>query len=327
MARGYTHLSYEERVVIRALRKLGKGIREVSRELGRAPSTVSRELFRNEQFVGTRVIYPIHAQYKANGRRRRAYWKPRLKSKRNQRYIERKLQAGWSPETIAGRMRRCGQVDAVSHEAIYQWIYRQRLDLRDCLVRHHKRRKKRGQSKRHSKPHIAQATPLCQRPQAANDRQEFGHWEADSMVSKANTTAVHVVLERVSRKVCLSRIEANKASKVKSALVRRLSRFPPQLRASITYDNGHENAHHRVVNQALRTSSYFCAPYRSWEKGSVENIIGRIRRTFPKGTDLNKVSLQALKRLERNLNATPRKCLHFQTPMEVFAHHRVALQC
>jgi transposase, IS30 family len=117
MAKNYTHLQYEERVEIRTLLKHDKSLREISRELGRAPSTVSRELRRNEQFAGTRVIYPRFAQMKANGRRRRSYRKPRLKTRLLQRYVVRKLRDGWSPRVIAGRLKHLHREVTVSHEA------------------------------------------------------------------------------------------------------------------------------------------------------------------------------------------------------------------
>ncbi len=329
MARKYIHIRYEERVVIGVLSKQGKSLREMSRELSRAPSTISRELKRNEQFADTRVIYPIYAQMKANGRRRRSYRKPRLRSKKMQRHVEAKLRLGWSPETIAGRLKvkHKSSCDRVSHEAIYQWVYGVRPDLREYLVRHHKRRKKRGQRKTHTKPHITNKTPVSERPESVRTRNVAGHWESDSMLSSGTNDALHVVIERTSRRVCLSGLKNNTAEAVKRALTRRLMRFPAKLRKSVTYDNGSENSEHMAINHALGTKSFFCAPFHSWEKGSVENIIGRIRRTLPKRTNLSQLSLQALKRLERELNNTPRKCLQFKTPMEVFKKLAVALQC
>ncbi len=329
MAENYTHLSYEERVEIRVLRKQGMSLRKVAREIDRSPSTISRELKRNEQFSGTRVIYPKYAQMKANGRRKRSYRKPRLKSKKTQRYVEAKLRAGWSPETIAGRLEAEGRdtSERVSHEAIYQWVYSVRLDLRDFLVRHHKRRKRRGQSKKHSKSHIANRTPISERPASVEKRIIPGHWESDAMLSSGTMDALHVVIERTSRRVCLTLLENNTARATKEALTKRLGKFPAALRKSITYDNGSENSDHIATNDILGTKSFFCAPFHSWEKGSVENIIGVIRRTFPKGTNLKTIPAGGLPLLEERLNNLPRKCLQYRTPMEVFKAQRVALQC
>jgi IS30 family transposase len=329
MTETYTHLSYEERVEIRVLRKQGMSLRKVSREIRRSPSTISRELKRNEQFSDTRVIYPKYAQMKANGRRKRSYRKPRLKSLKVQRHVESKLRQGWSPETIAGRLKAQGKdpSERVSHEAIYQWVYETRPDLRDCLVRHHKRRKKRGQSKKHSKSHIPNRTPISERPASVGARNVPGHWESDAMLSSGSVGALHVAIERTSRRVCLTLLENNTARATKEALTKRLGKFPAELRKSITYDNGSENSDHAATNKELGTASFFCVPFHSWEKGSVENLIGVIRRTLPKGTNLQTVPAGRLALLEKRLNNLPRKCLHYQTPMEVFRAHRVALQC
>lgn len=327
MAENYTHLSYEERVVIRVLRKQEKSLREISRELCRAPSTVSRELKRNEQFAGTRVIYPIYAQMKATGRRRRAYRKTRLKTRALQRYVVRKLELGWAPMVIAGRLKRLGRKVTVSHEAIYQFIYSKRRDLRHKLARHHMRRKRFGQSKKfRNKTPIPGRISINERSASVNARTQVGHWEGDLMVSKSEKDAVHVLVERKSRRVCLSKISDRTAPTVRKKVISRLRRFPSHYRKTITYDNGKENVEHQRVNGVLGTKSFFTDPYASWQKGSVENAIGIVRRTYSKRTNLAEISLQALKRLERQLNNTPRKCLQFRTPMEVFKNPGVALQ-
>lgn len=328
MTNNYTHLSYEERVVIQVMRQQGKSIREVSRELSRDPSTISRELRRNEQFADTRVIYPIYAQMKANGRRKRAYRKPRLKTRTLQSYVVRKLQQGWSPQVIAGRLKHLKRKVTVSHEAIYQFVYSQRLDLCTFLVRHHKRRKRFGQSKKFAnKTPIPGRISINERPATVMERKQLGHWEGDLMVARAEQDAVHVLIERKSRRVCISKISDRTAATVRKKTISRLKCFPARCRKTITYDNGKENVEHQKVNAVLGTTSYFTDPYASWQKGSVEHVIGIVRRTYPKRTNLSAVSSQALKRLERKINHTPRKCLQFRTPMEVFNNAGVALQC
>jgi IS30 family transposase len=328
MAREYKQLNYEDRVEIRARLRAGESIRKISRGLSRAPSTICRELKRNEQFANTRVIYPIYAQMKANGRRRRSYRKPRLKSVELQAYVIDRLKAGWSPMVISGRLKYLGNTTTVSHEAIYQFIYACRPDLRDCLARHHRRRKRFRQSKKFSgKPLIPHRIGINERPASVASRTRIGHWEGDLMVSKAGLEAVQVLLERKSRMVLLSKIDNKKAQTVRKTIISKLKKVPAQYRKTITYDNGKENVEHHLVNEALGTRSYFADTYASWQKGSVENVIGIIRRTYPKKTNIGKIPLQELSLLERRLNSTPRKCLQFRTPMEVFNDRGVALQC
>ena len=143
----YKHLSYEERIIIGQKRKEGSPLAESGRLLGRASSTISREIRRNEQFAGTRYWYAVHAQMKANGRRRRSYRKERLRSKQLQEQVEERLREGWSPQQIAGRMKQQKRPERISHEAIYQWIYSQRGDLRECLAWGRRRRYRRGPAK------------------------------------------------------------------------------------------------------------------------------------------------------------------------------------
>lgn len=328
MQNNYTHLSYEERVVIRVMRKEEKSLREISRALDRAPSTVSRELKRNEQFAGTRVIYPDYAQMKANGRRRRAYLKPHLKTRSLQRYVIGRIEQGWSPMVIAGRLKHLGRKVTVSHEAIYQFIYSKRKDLCDKLVRHHKRRKRFRQSKKfRNKTPIPGRISINERPASIATREQSGHWEGDLMIAGHEQDALQILAERKSRVVFLSKMPDKKAATTSKKIIARLRRLPPSQRKSITYDNGKENVDHQIVNRTLGTKSYFADPYASWQKGTVENIIGIVRRTYPKGTSISKISLQELKLLERRLNSTPRKSLQFRTPMEVFRAKGVALQC
>jgi transposase, IS30 family len=204
----------------------------------------------------------------------------------------------------------------------------ERPDLRCCLARHHMRRKRFGQSKKfRNKTPIPRRISIKERPAAVARRKEIGHWEGDLMVARSGRAAVHVLVERVTRRVCLSKISDRTAPTVRRKIISRLKAFPEHCRKTITYDNGKENVEHQVVNDSLGTKSYFADSYAAWQKGSVENSIGIVRRKYPKGTDLSTLSLQALKRLERQLNNTPRMCLQFQTPMEVFRTRSVALHC
>jgi IS30 family transposase len=316
MATKYEHLSYEERVLLCQWKKEGHSIREMSRRLTRAASTVSRELRRNKH---EQKDYSSHtAQFFTRRRRSESYSKPRLKTKWHQAYVRRKLIAGWSPEQIAGRLRVLGHEPQISHEAIYQYIYDEKPELSRFLLRHHAKRKKFRQSKKKKKTSIPQRTPISSRPADVWKRNEFGHWESDLMVSACNASAVQVTVERKSRLVRLRHLKGRTAAENARELIQSLSGIPKQLLKTLTYDNGPENSQHRLVNQALGTQSYFCDQYASWQKGTVENSIGRLRRRLKKQSNLATLSLQALKRLERQMNQTPRKCLQFRTPMEVW---------
>ncbi|MCH7521351.1 MAG: IS30 family transposase, partial [Candidatus Marinimicrobia bacterium] len=157
------------------------------------------------------------------------------------------------------------------------------------------------------------------RPEIANDRLQFGHWESDSMMSKTGyPTPAHVLVERKTRCTKITKLKAKTSKQTRRAINRRLCRSHQGARRSITYDNGSENVEHEIVNAKLGTKSYFCAPYRSWEKGTVENTCGLVRRYIPKKTDIAEIPDSEIRKMERQLNNRPRKCLGFQTPAEVF---------
>lgn len=138
------------------------------------------------------------------------------------------------------------------------------------------------------------------------------------MVSRQSNAALQVLVERKSRYTRLRRLRAKNAALMRAGINRALARYPKHLRRSITYDNGSENAQHLQVNACLGTASYFCAPMHSWEKGSVENAAGLVRRHLPKKTDFAMVSRDQVQRTERWINGLPRKCLGFKTAAEAF---------
>jgi IS30 family transposase len=157
------------------------------------------------------------------------------------------------------------------------------------------------------------------------ERRRIGHWETDTAVSRQSPQALQITVERKTRYARLARLPKKGAREMSIALTRRLSRYPEGLRRSITYDNGSENTEHRRTNQVLGTRSYFCEPFHSWERGTVENTIGLVRRFFPKRTDFATISKNQIQSVERWLNHRPRKCLGFKTPAEVFNASGVAL--
>jgi IS30 family transposase len=314
----YTHLSPEERDRIAVLRGQGKSFGVIGMELGRSPSSIWRELRRNAPPIHRGYYLPHKAQAHAEERWCTSHRRARLKSARIRRYTVRQLKRGWPPELVAGRWTELHPEEPISHEAVYQWIYTERRDLVPFLHRAHRRRKRRGYSRKHKTAHIPNRTPIAARPSSANNRREIGHWESDTVQSRRSKTGLVIAADRKSRITKVRRVERRTAKAVRVALNRSLCRSRASARRSITYDNGPENVEHEVVNAVLGTASYFCEPYRSWEKGTVEHTIGLIRRFLPKGTDFATISPMEIKRIERWLNNRPRKCLDFRTPAEVF---------
>lgn len=329
MKKRYKHLSSEERDKIAILRAEGKSRNEIARMIGRDKGTVSRELRRNGSRIYD-VYLPHKAQERSDKRNQQTHRRRRLKDALIRRYVIGKLKIGWSPEYIAGRIPIDYPGYRISHETIYQYIYapevREGINLVPYLARAYKRRLRRGYSRKHTKTHIPSRISIEKRPKYIGKRKQYGHWEVDTVVSRSSPSALVVAAERVSRLTKITRIDRKESSQLRKAVNRRLSHCPQHLRRTITYDNGSENVQHQRLNVELGTKSYFCNPYHSWEKGTVENIIGLIRRFLPKKTDFATIPIKYIKKIERMLNNRPKKCLNFRTPLEIF-NKGVALNC
>jgi IS30 family transposase len=314
----YTHLNEEDRNQLVVLLNRGKSVRDIAKKLDRSPSSISREVKRN---FGKTKYRANMAQKRAIERHHTAHVSKRLKSNALRIEVERMIEQGHTPEQISGRMPLVHpELPHISHEAIYQWIYAQRPHLIGYLPRSHQQRWPKGKSKRRRplKFRIPERIPLSQRPQQANDRSQPGHWEAD-LIMGSGASSLQTVVERKFRFTKLTRVANQSAAASCQALIHSLAEFPPELRRSITYDNGVENHDHLLVNKELKTNSFFCEPYHSWEKGTNENTNGIVRRKFPKRTNFDMLSLADIQAVESWLNNRPRKCLNFLTPTEALA--------
>jgi len=320
MGRHYGQLSLDERCTIAQLCKAGQSIGQIAAALDRAPSTISRELKRNS---GAQVGYrPGYADEQARARR---WTGSRLERDAGLRgLVLGQLRLGWSPEQIAGRLRQQNAATTISHESIYRFIYAQVRRTNDGAWRHYlpKGRSKRrapGNRRRSCDDLIKRRVSIDLRPQAVEHRTTFGHWEADLMIFAVPGQAVLVTHERKSRMTLIAR-QPGKASQ--PAVEQLLDWFEPLhsgLRKSVTFDNGTEFAQHHVLNDELAIRTFFCDPHSPWQKGGVENTIGRLRRYLPRKTNLDTINPSSLDHLIAAHNNTPRKCLDFKTPAEVFS--------
>jgi len=318
----YTQLTLQEREKIFVLRARGKTATEIAGVLGRHKATISRELRRNRAPAYNR--YSAHSANRRSTERNKSRGrKPKLSNKAlRQHVVKRLLKEQWSPEIIAHRLSSDMPGTQISHETIYKFVYAtdnpKRQELIHALTRQHCKRKRRGYSRKHCKAHIPSRISIKERPAVVFQRARFGDWEADTMVSRKSLAVVAVVLERKSRYAKLAKLKHKSAAWMRSAINRRLGRLPEHMRQTITYDNGSENVEHLLVNKRLGTQSYFCEPFHSYEKGSVEQVVGLVRRYLPKGCDLSQVSTQQLRMIEKRINSRPRKCLQYLMPTEVY---------
>ena len=313
MPRTYTHLSHEDRDTLTLFLNRGRSLRAIAKFLGRSHSSLSREVRRNSTPSDYR---PFSAHQKAKARFSESHRRPRLPDRKVRRNVETLLRIGWSPEIISGHLKSESGQPLVSHEAVYQWIYADARYLIPSLVRGHRRRRHRARIP-WEKVFIPQRISVDQRPPVANVRLEPGHWEADLVIGKGRA-ALQVAVERTSRYTRLRRLPNKSAKESSQALKNILSGVSQDLRRSVTYDNGSENVLHLDLREAFGTRSYFCAPFHSWEKGTVENTNGLVRRFLPKGTNFDIVPDSYIQSIEAWLNARPRKCLNFKSSAQVF---------
>lgn len=319
MKKGYKHLSLEEREKLFGFRKQGFSLRTIAEGLGRSHSSLSREMRRNAKYGD--AYLPCRAQKKANKReerqRREASWKgPEIYL-----YVREKLiNDGWSPETIAGRLKIDHPKFSICHETIYQAIYtreNKKFKLWQYLTNRRKKRMKKGGRAIQRDSRIPEAVSIDLRPKAVNKRRQVGHWESDNVIGRqTDKTALSVTVERKLKVTLLSKLQAKTADEKTKKLFVKMAMLPGKIRRTMTVDNGGENANHKQITKSLGMDVYFCHAYHSWEKGTVENTNGIIRRFIPKGVSIDFITEEAIRRIEWKLNNTPRKCLGFLTPYE-----------
>lgn len=327
MGTSYAQLSLEDRCQIAHLRAEGRSIRKIAADLDRAPSSIAREIKRNK---GRKVGYqPTYAHEQTRARRWKGSKLERIPELRD--IVLHRLAQGWSPEQIAGRMAREEAHLRVSYETIYRFIYGQIKRTNDTkwrlyLPRAKTRRGLRGSRGASPASFIQDRVSLQNRTTEARDRAIAGHWEADLVLFAKYGQAVLTLHERSSRILLAARPPNRTADLIADLMRDILEPLPEELRRTLTFDNGTEFARHYRLH-ALGLQTYFCDPHAPWQKGGIENAIGRLRRTLPRKTDLATVSDKRFAKLLAAYNATPRKCLDFQTPAEIFIGQLLRFEC
>ena len=311
----YRHLSLEERVELYSGLRQGVSLRNIAKRLGRTHTSLGRELKRHTRYG--RVYKPVLADTRAARWAARQRYKAPLKNPETLSYVSEKLKLGWSPETISGRIGIDHPSLSVSHESIYAWIYSKRW-RRDKLWKHlecgHMRRRQKRGRKVASYTQVLDTKNIDLRPDAANLRRQIGHGETDLMESgRHSPAALSVTADRLTRLVSLVKV-ADKTGRSKAKALARPA--PVGAWLTITADRGPENKKYQVWEIKLGVQVFFCHPYHSWEKGTVEHTIKRIRRFIPKGSDISKYSWREIRKIEHWLNHKPMKCLQYLTPYE-----------
>ena len=301
----------------------GHSNQSIAASLGRAPSTISRELNRN----GGRDCYRAsQADQAAWDRAHRPKICKLVENRALARIVARKLQLEWSPQQIAGWLKRTYSDDEnlqVSHETIYRSLFIQaRGALKKELLQHLRRTRMMRRSRHHTQKgedhgRIIDTVSIRERPASVEDRAVPGHWEGDLLFGSKNSQ-IATLVERQTRYVMLAKVENKDSETVINALIKQAHKLPQELYKSLTWDRGKEMAEHKRFTLATDIKVYFCDPHNPWQRGSNENTNGLLRQYFPKGMDLSEVSQVKLNAVARRLNERPRKTLNFETPAERF---------
>lgn len=312
-----SHITDANRSEIFILFSNGHSRREIAKALKKSHTSIGRELKRNKTKGG---YDPLVAKAKARTRRKLSKYQGMKveDSPEIQDYVIAHLKLYQTPEEIAGRIKNVDKhIPYVSYEAIYKWLYSAYGQKYCYLLPSQRFKPRKRRNKKTERSLIPNRIGIEERPQGANDRSEFGHFETDTIVSGKRTgskVALDVMGDRKARYTRLKKLKNLKPKNNNRALVR----MAKDLKIStLTYDNGIENRNHEELALTLHIKTYFCHPYHSWEKGTVENTNGRIRRFIPKGADINNYSDAQIQKIEDWLNHTPRKCLKYKTPYEI----------
>jgi IS30 family transposase len=314
---GYHQLTYRERYLIGQHKSSGESLRAIGKMLGRSASTVSRELRRNATSSDGR--YRVD---KADSYARARRWRSRMGTQFEPDEVElvhELMQHKWSPQQISGRLSKLGWM-SVGTATIYRWVATDKarggaLWMRTRRLSH---RYRKGYRVADHRGRMSGKRPLSARPIEVNLRQEFGHWEGDTVMGKDGRHCLLTLVERMTRLTRIIKRPARQVSEVNKALGKEI-RTGVLAMKSLTLDNGTEFHGFAELERALGIEVYFAQPYHSWERGTNENTNGLIRQYLPKGMCFKAVTQRHCAEIERELNDRPRMVLGFDTPSEAYS--------
>ena len=319
----YHHLTMDERNVIYRMQWQGYSQAEIACCVGRHRSTIGRECRRNLSYEGR--YNPSTAQAFANSRRHAHLRRPKTGHRRLMGYVAERIEAGWSPEQIAGRLSARAPAAlkglTISPTTIYRWIWADRERTRQfrpfLRIARKPRRKPYGKPCRQGQ--ILGKRSIDERPAEADERRRLGDWEGDTLVGKGRKGFLLTCVDRASRYLMARKLQTCAAEPVARRLQETIGRLPASKRHSLTLDNGREFARPPELERRLGLPVFFAHPYHAWERGTNENSNGLLRQYMPKGSDLALLSVGQLRSYVWALNHRPRKCLGYRSPFEVFS--------
>lgn len=313
----YVQLTQDERVLMSYLRWQGLSYAKIAEQLGRHRSTIYREFKRNSCHHIDGAYRPSKAQCRTRARRSR--------SRRNAQFtsadfalICKYLKQKWSPEQISGYLRRQG-LRTPSYETIYRYIWNDKFyggEMYKYLRQSIKKRRKRHNSS-DSRGRLADKRHISERPKAVETRRYKGHWEIDTVVSRASKDCIVTINERKSGFVMIGKLKDRTTDSLNKRVSMLIERNPGAFK-TITADNGTEFNQYKAIEAVYDVDFYFANPYHSWERGSNENLNGLIRQYIPRGSSMASLTQQHCDRIANQLNQRPRKRHSYKTPEDIF---------
>ena len=313
----YTQLSVTERRRLYIYLEMGLSMAEIAKKLSRHKSSLYRELNRNKEPEG---YFPAVAHEKKNTRLKQKYLRKIEEDGLLRDYVIQGLKKGWSPEQISGRMKYKKFSFYACPETIYQFIYTSTSEgLYDYLTYKKPKRRKHFKRKHRACRYGGWLRLITHRPSYIGTRKHFGHWEGDTIAfSCAKEKAVTTLVERKSRIVYLIKNERRFSRGIMHKIKTKLAVLPKKMFRTITFDQGGEFADYKYLEQHGECKVYYCQTHSPWQKGSNENMNGRVRRYLPREFQIDKITQEELDHLALKMNQCPRKCLGFKTPQELF---------
>jgi IS30 family transposase len=278
-------------------------------------STVARELKRS---VNTEGNYDyLKAQKDAQNLKKQHYQQPRKMIGALKDKVIECLQLQWSPEQIAGRLKKEGSFN-ISHEAIYQYVWADKHKGGKLYenLRHSGKKYNKRSGKNAGRGLIPDRVDISLRPQIVEEKIRAGDWEADTVIGAGHKGALLTQVDRFSKYTLIQLLSGKHAEPVARKTIKMLKALGLPVH-SITYDNGKEFSLHKKVSKALDTQCFFARPYHSWERGLNEHTNGLIRQYLPKKTSFKNLKQKDIKFIQDRLNNRPRKVLDYKTPAEV----------
>jgi transposase, IS30 family len=313
--RKHRQLTFEDRIYIEVWRWERKSLRYMAKRLGFHGSTLSRE-FKRGASGALQMGYMAHLAESVHREALKRRGRKRKLTGELLEYVLHRLEEGWSPEQISGRLKLEGK-PGISHETIYQYLKRDR-DRGGRLylqLRHGRRRRKKRFTVARVRADILRRRHIQTRPEEINNRSRVGDWERDLMFGDSRKAALLTFVERATLLTLIRKVESKSPKEIARATIETMRSTHCR---SITNDNGFEFREHELESRELKVPIYFTNPYSSWEKGTCENVNGLIRQYFPKKTSMKEMNDNEVNQIAKRLNSRPRKTLGFQTPLEAF---------